>query len=272
MAGLLNNAVVVLVLITVAKPFIAADEDTSTEAPTARGQENTTSALQEASQEPNETARRDDQLAGRYEVELCNPFYEFWANHTFLWTLRTSDSMFLKCKRQEHKDLNATGVLLTQLSRSDKQTISHDYYWRFGEDDAIYYHSKGCSNYGLFKMCYDFRVKQVLEYQSSTNNCSVVRIEEWHRHSEQDKGKYLADCQRSNDSWCMCNSTVDAQEKTFYYCRNRPFYELATYGAPTENVPEDCKAYYDKQSVLYRDTDSQVYEKDCEDIQQRTST
>lgn len=249
MAGRLKNAVVILVLITVAKRFIAADQVTATEAPT-------TSALQEASQEPEETTRRDGQFGGRYPVELCNPFYEFWANHTFLWTLRSSDSAVLKCKRQERKYFNATGVLLTELSRLNHQTISLDYYWTFGEDDAIYYYHKDWPNY---------RKKEVLEYQSSTNNCSVVRIEEWGHHTESQKEKYLAACQRSNDSWCICNSTVDAPEnKLYHYCLNNPIYELVNYDVPTNIEPEDCKEYYDRKRVLYRPDDRVVYEKGCE--------
>lgn len=258
MAGLLKNAVVILVLITVAKPSIAADEDTAAEAPT-------NSAPQEASPESKETTRRDGQFEGRYPVELCNPFYEFWANHTFQWTLRTSDSVVSKCKRQQRKYLNATGVLLKELSRSKDQTISLDYYWTFGEDDAIYYYHKGCSKYGIIEMCTDYRKKEVLEYQNSTNNCSVVRIEEWVRHTEKGKKSYLAGCERSKDSWCMCNSTVDAEEnKVYYYCLNNPIYELLKYDAPTNIEPEDCKAYYDRKRVLYRPDDWAVYEKGCE--------
>lgn len=255
---MLKNAVVILVLITVAKRFLAADQVTAAEAPT-------TSPLQEASQEPEETTRRDGQFGGRYPVELCNPFYEYWANHTVLWTLRSSDSAVSKCKREERKYLNATGVLLTKLSRLNNQTTSRDYYWTFGEDGAIYYYYKGCSNYEFFNICYDFRKKEVLEYQSSTNNCSVVRIEEWGHHTGSQKEKYLAACQRSNDSWCDCNSTVDAQEnKLSYYCLNNLIYELVKYDAPSNIEPEDCKEYYDRKRVLYRRDDLVVYEKGCE--------
>lgn len=260
MAGLLKKAVVILVLVAVAKQFIAADEDTAEDAPT-------TSALQEASPEPEEPTRRDGQLEGRYPVELCNPFYEFWAGHTSLWTLRTSDSIVSQCKRQERKELNATGVLLTQLSRSDEQTTSLYYYWTFGEDDAMYYYSKGCSNYGSLQVCYEFKVKAVLEYQDSTNNCSVVRYEEWYYHTASEKDKYHKKCQ---ETWCMCNTTESVTHP--YACRNDPFYELVTHDTPTENAPTECKKYYDGVRVQYRSTDRQVYKKGCENFQQLTST
>ncbi|XP_049527649.1 uncharacterized protein LOC125947273 [Dermacentor silvarum] len=144
MAGLLKNAVVILVLITVAKRFIAADEDTATEAPT-------TSALQEASQEPEETTRRDDQFGERYPVELCNPFYKFWTNHSLVWTTRTSSSCE-SCKRQKFEYLNETGVMLKTMwnNPNNGQLISKDMYWEFRPNGSIAHYYKNSKGKDLF--------------------------------------------------------------------------------------------------------------------------
>lgn len=256
MAGLLKNAVVGLVLITATKLFIAAHEELRYAATDAL-----TSVVQEASQEPEETTRRDGKSADLYPAELCNPFYQFWGNHTSLWTLQTSDSTELNCKRQTLKQLNATGVLLTKLSRSGEETISRDYYWTLGQDDAIYYYRNESFNVGSIQIRYELKLKAVMEYQGSTNNCAVIRYEEWYYRTEASRDEYDKSCAKDNSTWCQCTSIADGTNT--YFCLNNPVYELVMYDDPTANAPQDCKDQYDSKRKLYRSTDKKIYEKDC---------
>lgn len=241
MAGLLNNAVFVLVLITAAKQFIVAIEglgSTATEVSTADGQENI------------------QRSAGKYPAELCNPFYKFWETHQLVWTFRTSDTAFYECQRQKRKDYNESGVMLTLLGRFSGERISTDYFWTFNADDSMYRgHKDGNNNYMLL-------LREVLEYDSSANKCGVVKVEEWWYHTEESKEKYFKICAKDNSTWCNC--TRIAEDTKAYLCLNNPVHELVMYGKPTENLADDCKNEYDKRRVLYRKTDNKVYQKNCE--------
>lgn len=195
-----------------------------------------------------------------------NPWRTFWNQHCFLWTLRTSDSLTLPCKREERRELNDTGVTLQESHNLYNKTTGANYSWRFGDDGAMYYYvNESDSDYGVW---HEFDVKAVLEYQDSTNNCSVVRYEQWMYVREEGKQFYEKQCQDRNLQGCMCNDTQSGMHP--YACRHIPFYELVSHDAPTENAPEDCKQYYDTHRVQYRTDDTVVYTKGCENAPPET--
>lgn len=275
MAGQLKNAIAVLVLITAANRFITADEGPNSpakEAPTADGQENATSAVQEASPEAERTTQRGGESAGVYPAELCNPFYQFWEKHQLLWTLRTSDSLVFECKRQELNNSEQTGVTLTELRLWLGKTLSKNYFWKFGTDGSMYLDYESCYSSPLLNYCTALQMKAFFEYESPENNCSVVRLEEWYYRSEEGKRRYNENCNTKNLTDCACNSTGNPEPKKAYLCLNTPFHELVLHDEPKDNAPKVCQDEYNQRRIKYRQADRPVYTKGCEAAQKSPTT
>lgn len=240
MAGLLNNAFVVLVLITVAKPFIAAVGDTSTETPT-------TSALGEASQEPEEPTQRDGKFAETYPAELCNSFYQFWTNHSRVWTVKTSDSVWGKCKRQEPKNLTETGVILTATSIDlvTETLVSTYYFWEFRPDGSMAHHHKYSTGQDMLL------VIEYLIFENVNKTCGVVERREWWYHDDKS----------CTESGCECKPS--GKDDKPYMCLGNPIHEVVVDDKKKDNVPEECTNVYDRERTKFRKDDHVVYTNDC---------
>nr|XP_054928118.1 uncharacterized protein LOC129385516 [Dermacentor andersoni] len=145
--------------------------------------------------------------------------------------------------------MNETGVMLTKKVTIAGKNESYDDFWNFDTDGSI------------FTVSRSLEVTERLEYENTTANCSVVRVEEWYFSSEEKKARYDKLCTEGNVPWCNCSTRAD--EKQPYLCIDTPNYELRVDETHRENVSEDCKTIYDKKRKQYKAQDYEVYTNQC---------
>lgn len=251
MAGQVKIAVGLLVLITAAKQFNAADEEPrsiATEALTAHGQENNTSLVQEGSD--------------LYKVELCNPFYQYWKEHSDVWTVRSTDGYTGKCKRQTLISTNTTGVLLntSEINVVTQEFTSVVKFWTFEDDNST-----------SFKESYLGEYRDYLLYQNDNKTCAVFRRDWFWYHTEEGKQKYEEKLEadkkkKSNDTdWARCLNTSRTGQPI---CTSRPTHDLRVIQGHQDNVPQDCKDKYDKERGTVRADVVKYNAEDCKKYQQ----
>uniref|UniRef100_L7MBP0 Putative group i salivary lipocalin n=1 Tax=Rhipicephalus pulchellus TaxID=72859 RepID=L7MBP0_RHIPC len=185
------------------------------------------------------------------EVEKSNPesssenlFRKYWECHDYAWTLRSSDTGYVQCKRQHLIQKNATGVLLQTYLPFElhRKILSFQNYWEYqGRDSAF-----RAVNHEL-----EAKEVQVVLYVGTENNCLVIRWESW-AYSD----GYEEECEKENSPM--------AKYKNRTICRNRPHYELQVDNNHTEDVPLDCIEEYNRTITMCSQfKDKQLYNSEC---------
>lgn len=230
MAGQLEVAVFLLVLITAVRQLNAADE------------EKTISDGQYASQEPEETAGRGDNAA-----ELCNAFYQLWNKNEYLWTPHSDDSIIQKCKKQKRVTITDADLTLNSSWILENKRETTEYKWIFKKNDSMV---RSFEAYG--------EEVQVLLFLKPDNSCAVVRRELWWFYNADAKDNYM---KTKDESWQTCRNGSGGTRR--YLCLSRPHHEIVVDDAHKANVPEACKKEYDERRDKGHREDHAQYTEEC---------